>query len=361
MFDLRPAVIFVIAAAAAWAVTPFVRTFAIKNGVIDKPSARKNHREPMPLLGGVAVAAALMAAVAAALYLGWLPGEYIKGKYLTGMFAAVLLLVLGGILDDKYDLPPLGQIAWPLLAALAIVASGVGVDYVTNPLGGQIHLDRYVFTALWSGGIPYKVTLIADAFTVVWLMGMTYTTKFLDGLDGLVSGTTVIGAVVVAFVSLTRDVFQPDTAIIAFALAGAYLGFLRYNVHPARIFLGEGGSTLAGFLLGTLAIVAGGKIATTLLVLGLPLFDAAFVILRRLIWDRRSPTSADRTHLHLRLLDLGFTHKQVVLFYWFIAALFGASTLILRGWEKLAAIGLLASILAAATAAGVILYQRPKS
>lgn len=360
MIDLRSLLIFAFAAAASWALTPVVRAFAVKNAVVDKPAARKNHREPMPLLGGVAVGIALIAAVAAVLYLGWLPGAYIKAKFLAGMLVAVLLLVVGGALDDKYDLPPLGQIVWPFLASLAIVASGIGVDYVTNPLGGQIHLDRYVYTALWAGGIPYKVTLVADIFTVIWLMGMTYTTKFLDGLDGLVSGTAVIGAVVIAFVSLTREVSQPDTALIAFAVAGAFLGFLRYNAYPAKIFLGEGGSTLAGFLLGVLAIVAGGKIATALLVLGLPLFDAAFVILRRLLWERRSPASADRTHLHLRLLDLGFTHRQVVLFYWFIAALFGASTLILHGWEKLAAIGLLASILAASTAFGVILYQRPK-
>jgi UDP-GlcNAc:undecaprenyl-phosphate GlcNAc-1-phosphate transferase len=360
MLDPRPAVIFLFAAATSLAITPMVRRFAVRTGTVDKPSARKNHREPMPLLGGIAVAVALALAIAVALALGWLPGAYIKGKFAYGMLAAIALLVVGGALDDKYDLSPVKQLFWPFAASLAIVASGIGVDYVTNPFGGQLHLDRYVFTALWADGIPYKVTLVADVFTVAWLMTMTYTTKFLDGLDGLVSGTAVIGAVVIAFVSLTREVSQPDTALLAFAVAGAFLGFLRHNAHPAKIFLGEGGSTLAGFLLGTLAIVAGGKIATALLVLGLPFFDAAFVILRRLFWERRSPTSADRTHLHLRLLDLGFTHRQVVLFYWFVTALFGASTLILQGWEKVAAIGLLASILAAATAVGVILYQRPK-
>ncbi|HSD12482.1 MAG TPA: MraY family glycosyltransferase [Patescibacteria group bacterium] len=345
--------------AAAAAATPLVRGLAWRLGVVDRPDGgRKKHGRPVALMGGLAIFLAIAAAAIIAVGAGWLPGDHIKDKYLAGIIIAALLLVVGGVLDDACDLPPRFQIVWPLLAALAIVASGIGVKFITNPLGGQFFLDRYAVTVLWLGGIPYKVSLIADVFTVCWLLGMTYTTKFLDGLDGLVSGVTVIGAFVIAAVSVMKEVSQPDTAMLALIVAGAFLGFLLYNASPASIFLGESGSTMAGFLLGVLAIISGGKIATTLLVVGLPLFDAAFVIVRRVLKEKKSPTSADRSHLHFRLLDLGFTPRQIVLFYCFVAALFGTSTLILKGWEKLAAIGVLASLLFALTAVGMVAYRK---
>lgn len=346
------------ALAAALAVTPLVRVVAWRLGVLDRPDdGRKRHGRTVALMGGVAILLALGAAVGAAVAGGLLPGEHIKAKYLVGILAAAALLALGGALDDRFDLRPRTQILWPFLAALAIIASGVGVAYVTNPLGGQLDLDRHVVTVLWWGGLPYKLTLLADVFTLAWLMSVTYTTKLLDGLDGLVSGMTVIGALVIAAVSVTRDVAQPDTAVLALIVAGAFLGFLFYNASPASIFLGEGGSTMAGFLLGTLAIISGGKIATTLLVLGLPVFDAAFVVLRRLVTGK-SPVSGDRSHLHFRLLDAGWTPRQVVALYWLVAALFGTSTLILRGPEKLVAIGLLATLLVALTGAGMLAYRK---
>jgi len=154
-----------------------------------------------------------------------------------------------------------------------------------------------------------------------------------------------------------KDVAQPDTAILALIVAGAFAGFLLFNAAPASIFLGEGGSTLAGFLLGTLAIISGSKVATTLLVLGLPLFDTAVVIIRRLL-QRRSPASGDRSHLHFRLLDLGFSQRQVVLLYYFVAAFFGTFTILLDGWEVTVAAGLVASLLIVLTAVAVFSYRK---
>lgn len=347
-----------VAFAAVAAATPLVRRAALRLQVVDKPKEpRKTHGRIVPLLGGVAVYAGILAAVAAAMAMGVLPGEHIKSKHLIGILAAGFLLILGGALDDAWNLPPRKQIVWPLLAALAVIASGIGITYVTNPFGGQLHLDRIVVPVLEWRGIPYKVTLLADLFSLVWLMGMTYTTKLLDGLDGLVSGLMVIGALIIAAVSLMKEVSQPDTAVLALIVAGAFGAFLLFNFHPAKIFLGEGGSTLAGFLLGTLSIVSGGKIATALLVLGLPIFDAALVVLRRLR-ERRSPVAGDRSHLHFRLLDLGLTQRQVVLFYYLAAALFGTSTLILRGWEKLVAILALVCLLTVATAVALAARAR---
>jgi UDP-GlcNAc:undecaprenyl-phosphate GlcNAc-1-phosphate transferase len=331
---------------------------AIRYDVLDKPDAsRKLHDEPTPLLGGIAVFVGIVIAVAAAWSVGWLPGVHIKAKYIAGMGIAALLLIIGGALDDKYRLKPSRQIVWPVLASLVVIMSGIGITYITNPFGGQVHLDRFAIPVLTWQGIPYKITLLADLFTFAWLMGMTYTTKFLDGLDGLVSGMAGIGALVLACVSLLREVSQADTAILAAAVAGAFFGFLIFNFHPAKIFLGEGGSTLAGFMLGTLAIISGGKIATTLLVLGLPVFDAAMVIAGRAI--RGKPmTMGDRRHLHFRLLELGLSHRQTVLFFYFIAVLFGTSTVFLRGWQKVAALGIMVLILAAVAAGSVLIRKK---
>lgn len=327
--------------------TAAVRRIALRAGVVDRPDGvRKKHGRSVPLMGGVAIFVALAAGIAIAGASGWVTGEFIKEKHLAGILVASFLLVFGGALDDRWNLRPSRQIVWPLLAAFVIIASGIGITYVTNPFGGLLHLDRYAATVLWWQGIPYKATFLADAFTLVWLMSMTYTTKLLDGLDGLVAGIAVIGAVIIAAVSMMREVSQPDTAALALVVAAAFLGFLLFNFHPARIFLGEGGSTLAGFLLGTLAIASGGKIATALLVLGLPLFDAALVVFRRLRHHAR-PTSGDRSHLHFRLLELGFTHRQAVLFYYMTAAAFGTGTLVLRGWQKVAALGALLALLLA--------------
>jgi UDP-GlcNAc:undecaprenyl-phosphate GlcNAc-1-phosphate transferase len=299
-------------------------------------------------------------AVVALSTLGWLPGEHILAKHLVGIIAAAGLLSFGGALDDRYDLKPWQQFLWPLLAVGAVILVGVGVNYITNPFGGIIELDEFVLTAAWIDGVPYHLTVLADMFTLAWLMTMTYTTKFLDGLDGLVSGIVVIGGLVVAAVSLMQEVAQPDTALLALTIAGVFGGFLLFNFNPARMFLGEGGSTMAGFLLGVLAIISGGKIATTLLVLGLPLFDAVVVILRRLMRGQ-SPFAGDRLHLHFLLVDSGLPQRQAVLLYWFLAALFGVSTLILRGSQKVVAIGLILSLVVAILAGLLIIRKRKLS
>lgn len=351
---------FLLAAAASAAAVPAVRWFAIRAGAIDAPDAeRKRHARPTPLFGGLAAYAGIIVAVAAAITLGLFPGVHLHAKYLVGIVLALSLLVFGGAWDDVRPLPASRQLMWPLLAVAVVITSGIGITTITNPFGGLIHLDQWRFIALWWDGIPYRVTVFADLFTLAWLMTMTYTTKLLDGLDGLVAGIAVIGGLVVAGVSFLQDVAQPDTALLALIVAGAFLGLLPWNAHPARIFLGESGSTMAGFLLGTLGIISGGKIATTLLVLGLPLFDAAVVVFRRLARGA-SPFSGDRLHLHFRLVEWGFTQRQAVLLYYLVATLFGTSTLVLRGPQKVVALGAVMLVLAATIAAGVVMRARAK-
>jgi len=191
----------------------------------------------------------------------------------------------------------------------------------------------------------------------VWLMGMIYTTKFLDGLDGLTSGVGLIGAITMFALSLTEKVNQPITASLAIILAGSLLGFLIYNFNPASIFLGEAGSTFIGFALGVLAVILGAKIATALLIMGIPILDVAWVIVRRTFY-RNSPFMGDRRHLHFKLLDIGFSQKQTVLTLYGISALFGFTAVFLQSLGKLIALILLVCVMVFLALATVIAYKR---
>jgi len=321
----------------------FIRKFSLRYNIVDDPAKRpasKIHDRPVALLGGVAIFLSFNLIVLFSLK--YLLGGYLLPKYLWGIFLGGLILMIGGFLDDKFNLRPKYQIIFPALASLTIIASGIGIEYITNPLGGIFYLQQININLFNLNDLPYKVTLLADLFTFLWLMGMMYTTKILDGLDGLVSGITAIGSFIVFFLSLSVEVDQPETAMLAIILAGAAIGFLILNFNPAKIYLGEGGSLFTGFMLGVLAIISGGKIATALLIMGIPILDLAWVIIRRLFKDKKSPfKSADRKHLHFRLLDIGFSHRQAVLFLYFLITIFGTASLLLRGHQKLMALGVL--------------------
>jgi len=159
--------------------------------------------------------------------------------------------MLGGFLDDKYHLSPIQQFVWPVLACLAIIISGIGITFMNNPFGsGYLYFDTVKIEILRLNGVPYYFTPWSDVLTFLWLLLLMYSTKLLDGLDGLVSGVTVIGALSITALCLFTQFYQPDIATMALILAGAFLGFLVFNFHPAKIFLGEGGSLLAGFFWG---------------------------------------------------------------------------------------------------------------
>jgi len=319
-------------------VTFLVAMFMRKFGIIDKVSKekRKIHKRPIALGGGLAIFFSFFLSV----FLAWIFGDNfyydIVFRNLLGLFLGSLFLVVGGILDDKYVLKPKIQILFPVLAAMTIIFSGIGPHIISNPFGGVIHLD---FWQINFGNFG-KLVVLADVLVFFWLMGMMFTTKFLDGLDGLVSGIVFIGACVLFFFSLQTNWFQPDVALLSIILAAAVLGFLVWNWFPAKIFLGEGGSLLTGFLLGTLAIISGSKIAITLLVMAIPILDVA-----RVIWARFKKGHpiylGDREHLHFRLLDTGLSQKQAVLLFYAISLLFGLSALFLQSSQKFLALILL--------------------
>lgn len=341
-------VAFLVSLFAVVLLTPLVRAVALRLRIVDIPGEpRKIHKTPTPLLGGLAIMIGLMLVMwSVALFTPYLLNSTIKFKHLFGVTLGALVLALGGVLDERYNLKPSRQIIFPIIAALTIIASGIGITQITNPFGGVFSLAQWQRVLFWQQGIPYTLTLPADLFTFIWLMALMYTTKLLDGLDGLVSGITVIGALMIFFLATATKYFQPEVGMLAIVVAGVFLGFLKWNWHPAKIFLGTSGSTLAGFLLGTLAIISGGKIATALLVLGIPVLDMVWVILQRAVLERRWPTLPDRKHLHFRLLGAGFSHQGAVLLFLAIAAGFGLTTLFLQSQEKLVALGMLGLVMA---------------
>jgi len=187
---------------------------------------------------------------------------------------------------------------------------------------------------------------------------MIYTTKFLDGLDGLVSGVTVIGSIILFCVSLFWDVDQSGTSVLCLILAGSTLGFLLFNFYPARIFLGEGGSTFLGFMLGVLAIISGAKIATALLIMGIPILDVVWVIIRRLFNERHSAFLGDKKHLHFRLLDIGLNQRQVVLLLYLLTLIFGSIALFQDTIGKIVAFIVLIIVMLALASFVVIRYKK---
>lgn len=330
--------------------TSLIRKLALRYRIVDQPEigGRKIHKRPIALLGGLAIFLSFFLALFFSysfFHLRMGAAVDILPKYLFGIFIASIFLMIGGFLDDKYKLPAKKQIIWPILAALTIIIGGIGIKYINNPFGaGFIYLNKIKWQILSLQGIPYYFTLWSDLFTFVWLMGMIYTTKFLDGLDGLVSGITFIGALIIFFLSL-YFLHQPQTAFLAILLAGVSLGFLIFNFHPAKIFLGESGSTFCGFMLGVLAIISGSKVATALLILGIPIIDVGWVILRRIFKEHHLPWLADRGHLHFRLLDFGLSHRQAVLLLYFFSLLFGLAALFLQTQGKIIALGILGGVM----------------
>lgn len=342
--------------------TALVRQLALRWRVVDNPASapdRKTHSRPVPLLGGWAIWLTFSLSLALLWLTGRLADGLLEPKYLLGLILGGLLVMIGGSLDDRFNLKPLQQIVWPIAAILVVISAGVGIDFITNPFGGELRFDTISLTAFSLNGIDYQLLLIADLVTFVWLMGMMYTTKLLDGLDGLVSGVTAIGSLIIFGVTQLSDVQQVSTGYLSLALAGSCLGFLAFNFAPARIYLGQGGSLLTGFLLGSLSIISGGKIATALLIMGLPILDVVWVISRRLFIERRSPfTAPDRKHLHFRLLTAGFSQRGAVLFLYGVTAVFGSATLIFRGLSKLY---VLLGLVAIMVVLGVVLIWRERS
>ena len=320
--EFLPALVatFVVAAALSLALTPLVRRLSLHLGTVDEPNHRRVNAAPVPRGGGIAVAVSFLAvAVGVIVINGRLDVAPIPTSMddteLAGLLVGGVVATLLGALDDALQLRARWQLIGQLaLAGLAVVA-GVTVTFLNNPFGpGSIVLVG-----------PYAV-----GFTMLWIAGMINSINFIDGLDGLSSGIALIAVATLGLISLTPAVDQPFIGLLCFALAGALLGFLRWNFHPASIFIGTSGVMFVGYTLAVLSILGTAKVAVALLVLGVPIIDTFWIIVRRLVTGR-SPFTPDRGHIHHRLLDLGLSHSQTVLVIYAICIGLAALSLVLSG------------------------------
>ncbi|MFA5020644.1 MAG: MraY family glycosyltransferase [Patescibacteria group bacterium] len=313
---------------------PLVRFLALRWQIVDRPeaAARKVHIFPTPLLGGWVIFLSVFIMIGIIRYFNLADFSAIPLKLFLGVILAAVIIIIGGTLDDKYNLQPYEQIIFPLAAVIVVLSSGLNIGFVTNPFGG---LGEVIYISHWLG----------LALTAAWLLGLMYTTKFLDGLDGLVSGIAAIASLFIFLASLRWDIPLSATGVWSLVLLGAALGFLIFNWQPAKIFLGEGGSILIGFLLAILSIITGSKITTTLLVLGIPALDVIWVIIQRLRAGQ-SPFSGDRSHLHYRLMALGLSKKQVVWLLYLVALIFGLLGFISSSFDKMILVVCLVALMA---------------
>lgn len=301
----RPFLAGLIALVVSWLLTPYVRRVAIKRGAIDDPKAddRRVHETPTPRWGGLAIYAGILVSLVAVLPFAF-PSSTAFPMYLIGMLIVGAVIVVMGALDDLFQYPAKIQALFLLAAGVAVQLFHVGATKVQ--IGSVV--------------VPFTQTVIvlglwAIPLTAIYIFVVSKTMDTIDGVDGLAAGIAAIAAATLTVIAAYEG--QPRVAIVAAAIAGSSIGFLRHNYNPARIFMGTGGAQLLGFLLACLSIVGAMKtaaavaIAVPVLVFGVPILDAALVILKRLL-SGQPITQADKRHLHHTLLGKGYTQRQTV-------------------------------------------------
>ncbi|MGB8700094.1 MAG: MraY family glycosyltransferase [Thermosynechococcaceae cyanobacterium] len=340
-------VAFLIAALVVLWSTPLVKKIGLKSGYVDLPDPRKVHKRPMVRLGGVSI---FIGNISAWLII-WISGGFselpLASAYeLFGVTLGGLCFFLIGLLDDLFTLSPFLRLFLQIGVAMAAWQAGVSIDFFTIPFYGLVQLD-------W----------LSLPITVLWLVGMANAMNFMDGLDGLAAGIAGIAAVIMLMVSLFMN--QPVAAVLAAALAGGALGFLRYNFNPAQIFMGDGGAYFMGFTLAGLGIVGLVKSVTTVavvlpfIILAVPIVDTSTVVLTRLSLGK-SPFAADKRHLHHRLLQAGLSQRSIVLFLYALAFWVGSLATAFAGMPGAKAYALGASLLLAYSGWQVLLRIRNK-
>lgn len=308
-----------VAALTAGMGTLAMRAIARKYNIADHPSERRINTKPVPRAGGLAVAGAfaligtLLVIFSAQLGLSAGSGS----AELTSDGAAALLLgtvIAGviGLIDDRYDLRARWQIIGQFLIALIPIAFGLRIAFISNPLG--------------AGDLLFP-DAIALGVTIFWTLGMQNSMNFIDGLDGLSGGISLFAAVTLGVIALPTS---PLLAALSFTLAGALAGFLRFNFYPASIYMGTSGILAVAYALAVLALLGTAKVAAALLILGVPIIDALFVIVGRIVAGR-SPYTPDESHIHRRLLSYGFSHRGSVLVLYALTAALSILALLLTG------------------------------
>lgn len=329
----------VLASLVAFLLTPLAARFATVVGAIDRPGERRVHHAATPRGGGLAVAASFLAVGLAVLWyerqedvvsLSYRP----QSSQIAALFVGAAVAALLGFVDDRFDLRARWQFLGQLLLAVVALASGMRIGFINNPLGGET--------------ITFGVVTGA-VLTVFWIVGMINSINFIDGLDGLSSGIAMIAALTLGGISFTVTQNQPVVAVLCFTLAGALAGFLPWNFHPARVFIGTTGVFVIGYTLAVLSLLGTAKVAVALLVLGVPIIDTFWIIVRRLA-QGSSPFAPDRGHFHHRLLDLGLGHRQAVVLIYAICAVLAILSFRLSGTGQMYA------FLGIVVGGGLVLY-----
>ncbi|MDU1176209.1 MAG: MraY family glycosyltransferase [Peptoniphilus harei] len=318
---------------------PFTIKLAKKKGFLDVPKdERRVHKEPIPVGGGIAMVISVTI-----LMLYYLPIN--KGLIMT--LLASLVIALSGLYDDKEDLSPKLKFLFQILAGVLLILGGMKIEFVTNPFDSHDAL--------------FILNILSIPVTIFWVCGITNTINLIDGLDGLASGVSMICAISMFFI--TYRMGRYEVSIVCALVAGACLGFLPFNFNPAKIFMGDTGALYLGFMLSYISISGFLKQAAILmifvpvLILGVPVFDTAFAMVRRKL-SGKSMVEADKGHLHHRLLKMGLNQRQTVVILYSISAIFGVlANLISRFHSSIAlviSLGVLLIIIATGVAAGML-------
>ncbi|MCR4437110.1 MAG: MraY family glycosyltransferase [Clostridiales bacterium] len=327
---------FALAFIVAFSATPVAKKLSFKVGAVDIPKdGRRMHKKPIARLGGVAIVSGFLITILFYVigYFVDREGFFTPDKQLLGLIGGSAIIVALGIVDDIKSLDAKIKLVFQVLAAMVVVLSGTRIVNFTNPFSPE--------------GISFLSDYISYPLTVFWIVGITNAINLIDGLDGLAAGVSSIASLSLFFVSLITGDF--DTAFITAALAGSSLGFLPYNFNPAKIFMGDTGATFLGFTLGVISIqgmiksYAALAIAIPILVLGLPLFDTLFAIIRRVV-KRKPIMQADRGHLHHKLMDMGLSQKQSVGVMYVTSSVLGLCAIVLADKGALSAIILIIAV-----------------
>ena len=307
--------------------TPIVKFIAERFGVVDVPKDnRRMHKKAMPLMGGLAMFYGFLISIAV-----FVP----MTRQIAGLFIGSAIIVIMGIIDDKKNLHPVPKLFFQIIAAVIAVCFGHSIKFFSNPFADGF--VPFVLSSPW-----------AEIISVLWIVGLTNAVNFIDGLDGLAAGVSSIASLSILFISIIMG--NAAVTPIAAALVGCCVGFLPFNSNPAKIFMGDTGSTFLGFVLAIISMQGLFKgyalisFVLPMLVLGLPLFDTLFAIVRRIIHGQ-SPMTADRGHLHHRLIDLGFNQKQAVAIMYSISSILGIGSIVMAARGVVSGIILIVSVL----------------
>ncbi len=325
--------VFLVSLATTLLLTPAVRIFALKKGILDKPDDRKVHLKPIPILGGVAIYFGFLIAVIFGLLIANIFAIKINLIPIIGILSCSTLMLLVGVLDDVKGINAFTKFIFQLLIAGVAVYFGIQIEFVSNPFNGVFALG-----------------FLSIPLTLFWIVGITNAINLIDGLDGLATGITFIAGIALFVVALLLK--MKGAALILAALGGGALGFLRYNFNPASIFLGDSGSLFLGFILAATSIM--GVLKSTLviafvipvLILGVPIFDTTSAIIRR-VHLKRHIFHADKEHIHHSLLKAGLSQREVVLAIYLICIVLSAGSLIIASINSAESLIILGFILAA--------------